>query len=80
MTKPLLTLYFSINFIIPLTSRIPTFDAVRWEYDAILKRVRNVPILHVDETSIEVQGKKHWIWAFTTPAETFVAIRKSGAR
>jgi len=38
------------------------------EYDAILERVRNAPILYVDETSIEVQGKKHWIWAFTTPA------------
>ena len=31
----------------------------------------------MDETSIKVQGKKHWIWAFTTPAETFVVIRKS---
>jgi IS1 family transposase len=31
----------------------------------------------VDETEVVVQGKKHWIWAFTTPAETFVVIRKS---
>lgn len=61
--------------ILDLTRRAA--DAVQWEYDAILERVRNVPILHVDETSIEVQGKKHWIWAFTTPAETFVVIRKS---
>ena len=61
--------------ILDLTRRAA--DAVQWEYDAILERVRNVPILHVDETSIEVQGKKHWIWAFTTPAETFVVIRNS---
>jgi hypothetical protein len=52
-------------------------DASHSEYDTILERVRNVPILHVDETPIGVQGKKHWIWAFTTPAETFVVIRKS---
>jgi hypothetical protein len=31
----------------------------------------------VDETSIRVQGENHWIWAFTTPSETFVVIRKS---
>jgi len=61
--------------ILDLTRRAA--DAVQSEYDAILERVRNAPILHVDETSIGVQGKKHWIWAFTTPAETFVVIRKS---
>ena len=61
--------------ILDLTRRAA--DAVQSEYDAILNRVRNAPILYVDETSIGVQGKKHWIWAFTTPAETFVVIRKS---
>ena len=52
-------------------------DASHSEYDTILERVRNALILHVDETSIKVQGKKYWIWAFTTLAETFVVIRKS---
>jgi transposase len=33
--------------------------------------------IYVDETSIDVQGKKHWIWVFTTLSETFVAIRES---
>ena len=61
--------------ILDLTRRAA--DAVQSEYDTILERVRNAPILHVDETSIGVHGKKHWIWAFTTPAETFVVIRKS---
>ena len=44
---------------------------------SILNRVRNAPILYVDETSIKVQGERHWIWAFTTPSETFIVIRKS---
>ena len=61
--------------ILDLTRRAA--DAVQSEYDTILERVRNAPILYVDETSIDVQGKKHWIWAFTTPAETFVVIRNS---
>jgi len=34
-------------------------------------------VLYVDETSIDVQGKTHWLWVFATPAETFVVIRKS---
>jgi len=47
------------------------------EYEEILDRIRGAKVLYVDETSIRVQGKKYWIWAFTTPTETFVVIRKS---
>ena len=52
-------------------------DAVQSEYDNILDRIRKAQILYVDETSIDVQGDKHWIWVFATTSETFVAIRKS---
>jgi transposase len=52
-------------------------DAVQSECDAILKRIQDAQVLYVDETSIDVQGKNHWIWVFTTQAETFFAIRKS---
>ena len=52
-------------------------DAVQSQYDAILDRVREAPVLYVDETSIAVQGKLHWIWTFASPSETFFAIRKS---
>ena len=61
--------------ILDLTRRAA--DAVASEYDAILNRIRSAQVLYVDETSIEVQGKTHWIWVFATPAETFVVIRKS---
>jgi transposase len=61
--------------ILDLTRRAA--DAVRSEYDAILSKIRSAPILYVDETSIRVQGEKHWIWTFTTPYETFFVIRKS---
>jgi transposase len=61
--------------ILDLTRRAA--DAVQSEYDAILNRIRNAPILYIDETSIDVQGRNHWIWVFTTPAETFIVIRKS---
>ena len=52
-------------------------DAVRSEYDAILRKIRSAPILYVDETSIHVQGERHWIWTFSTPSESFFVIRKS---
>jgi transposase len=61
--------------ILDLTRRAA--DAIRSEYDAILNIIRDAPILYVDETGIHVQGEKHWIWAFTTPSETFFVIRKS---
>ena len=52
-------------------------DAVRSEYDAILRKIRSASILYVDETSIHVQGERHWIWTFSTPSESFFVIRKS---
>ena len=73
--KRLYGLSISPATIFDLTRRAA--DAVQSEYNAILDRVRKALILYVDETSIDVQGEKHWIWVFTTPSETFVAIRKS---
>lgn len=61
--------------ILDLTRRAA--DAVQSEYDAILNRIRNAPVHYVDETSIDVQGKNHWIWVFTTPSEAFFMIRNS---
>jgi transposase len=61
--------------ILDLTRRAA--DAVQSQYDMILGRIRNAPIVYIDETSIDVQGELHWIWIFTTPSEIFVVIRKS---
>ena len=61
--------------ILDLTRRAA--DAIQPEYDAILRKIRRAPILYVDETGIRVQGEMCWIWAFTTPSETFFVIRKS---
>jgi transposase len=73
--KRLFGLKISPATIFDLTRRAA--DAVRSEYDAILSKIRSASILYVDETSIHVQGEKHWIWTFTTPSETFYVIRKS---
>ena len=73
--KRLFGLKISPATIFDLTRRAA--DAVRSEYDAILSKIRSAPILYVDETSIHVQGERHWIWTFTTPSESFFVIRKS---
>ena len=52
-------------------------EAVQSDYNAILSKIRDAPVLYVDETGVHVQGEKHWIWTFTTPFETFIVIRKS---
>ena len=61
--------------ILDLTRRAA--EAVQMDYNLILNKIRMAPILFVDETGIHVQGEKYWIWTFTTPSETFFAIRKS---
>ena len=73
--KRMFGLIISPATILDLTRRAA--DAVRPEYDAILRKIRSAPILYVDETSIHVQGETHWIWTFSTPSETFFVIRKS---
>jgi transposase len=73
--KRLYDLKMSPATIFDLTRRAA--DAVQSEYDAILNKIRGVPILYVDETGIHVQGEKQWAWTFTTPSETFFVIRKS---
>ena len=73
--KRLFGLKISPATIFDLTRRAA--DAIRSEYDAILSKIRSAQILYVDETSIHVQGERHWIWTFSTPSESFFVIRKS---
>jgi transposase len=58
--------------ILDLTRRAA--DAVQSQYGMILNRIRNAPIVYIDETSIDVQGELHWIWIFTTPSEIIVSF------
>jgi len=49
----------------------------RREYGKILKRIRLSKVVHVDETSVKVDGKTYWIWIFLTETDILIAIRKS---
>jgi len=50
---------------------------LRPEYERILQRIRTADVVYTDETGLKVDGRQHWIWAFTTDSETLIAIRRS---
>lgn len=50
---------------------------LRPEYDEIRERIRRSRVVYIDETGEKVDGKKHWLWCFTTETDTLVVIRKS---
>jgi len=52
-------------------------DKLKTDYKEIRKKIRNAKIIYIDETGIDVGGRKFWIWVFVTSRYTFVAIRKS---
>ena len=44
----------------------------------IMESIRAADLLHVDETSMSLNGKKIWVWIFFNPyGDTVFAIRKS---
>jgi transposase len=45
-------------------------------YAALCATVRGSPMVVPDETSWKVNGRSHWLWAFTTPTVTAYAIRR----
>ena len=55
-------------------------DQLGEEYDKILRRIRRSAAVHADETSFSVDGKKWWLWCFTTVAgDVFLVLRPSRA-
>lgn len=52
-------------------------DAMRSEYDSIMNRMRNKDAVYVDETSIKVNGKNHWIWVFASGHDILIVIAES---
>jgi transposase len=52
-------------------------ECLRPQYDAILEEIRHSRIVYIDETGEKVDGKKHWLWVFTTETQTLFVISKS---
>jgi len=55
-----------------------TSERLGEEYAAILRRVRRSAVVHADETSFSVDGRKWWLWTFVTPVgDTLLVLRPS---
>lgn len=46
-------------------------------YSIDREKIRRSKVVYADETGEKVDGKKHWLWRFTTETETLAVIRKS---
>lgn len=50
-------------------------DKITPEYERVKKKIRRATHLHIDETQIKIQGKKHWLWIFRSRNNVFFVIR-----
>ena len=61
--------------VLEVTRRVAMW--LRLEYHEAVKRVRESPVVYVDETGLKVDGVNHWVWCFTTDVDTLYALRDS---
>jgi len=76
---------FNMQFFFKLTAgglmhgwRTLAMTLKNW-YEEIGQMVKTSGVLHADETGWRVNGKTHWLWAFTTQHATYYVINKSRA-
>jgi transposase len=55
-------------------------DWLRPEYEEIRRRVSNASVVYTDETGEKVDGKKYWLWCFTTDINTLAVIARSRSK
>jgi transposase len=51
-----------------------TSDRLMPMYETIRKSVLNSPVVGGDETSVNINGKNHWVWTFQNDEATFIGI------
>jgi transposase len=61
--------------VLDITNRVAGW--LRPEYTRILQRIRSAPVVYVDETGARMDGRRHWVWVFTTQTDTLVVVRES---
>ena len=61
--------------VLDITRRVS--DWLRPEYKRILRRIRSAKVVYVDETGVRVDGRRYWIWVFTTETDTLLVVRRS---
>jgi len=49
-------------------------------YEQIQQEALEAAVLHADETGWRVNGRRHWLWCFTTPQSTYYLIDQQRGR
>jgi len=52
-------------------------NAMRPEYEAIMRRMRTAKVVYSDETGLKVGGKSCWIWVFVSGNDVLVVVANS---
>ncbi len=52
-------------------------NAMRPEYESIMRRIRSARVVYADETSIKVNGRNCWIWVFVAGNDVLVVVANS---
>jgi len=52
-------------------------EAAEMDYEDLKRRIRNAPVVYVDETGFSVLGKNQWVWVFRTKYDVLLVIRPS---
>lgn len=61
--------------IMDMTNRVSS--ALNPKYQQIIAKIKKSKKVYADETELRVDGKKYWIWTFTTDDQTLFVIRSS---
>jgi transposase len=61
-----------------ITKRVA--DKATPAYKRIMRKIRRVTHLHIDETKIKIQGKTYWLWIFRSRMNVFFVIHKKRNR
>jgi hypothetical protein len=61
--------------VLDITRRVS--DWLRPEYEKTMERIRGAPVVYADETGEHVDGRKCWLWCFTTDIDTLVVVRRT---
>ena len=50
---------------------------LRPEVEEMAGRVRESPVVYVDETGLSVDGARYWVWVFVTLMDVLIVVRRS---
>ncbi len=64
--------------ILNITKRVSS--KLQKEYWEAIHKIKRARVVYADETEMKIEGKKYWLWVFTSENEVIFVIRKSRSK